>query len=87
MPVLIACISSFAGVSRRTRDIVQSRITEGNHNMRKSMKTKALILESCLGCRRVNSVTSNGYAGKEIFGVEVKTNGSENGTSDAQRSF
>ena len=55
--------------------------------MRKSMKTKALILESCLGCRRVNSVTSNGYAGKKIFGVEVKTNGSENGTSDAQRSF
>ena len=51
--------------------------------MRKGMNTKALILESCLGCRRVNGVTSNGEAGEEIFGVEVKTNGSENRSSGA----
>jgi putative peptidoglycan binding protein len=47
-PVLICQLVAFTGASRRIRDTVQSRITEGNQNRRKSMKTKGLVFVSCL---------------------------------------
>src|SRR5262249_14224752 len=62
------------GAARDTREITQE---ERDENQR-------LIVRKLLGCRRVDGLTSNGQAGKEIFAVQGEKSCSANHAGGAK---
>ena len=78
----IACKERFCGLLATHPRYGAATNLRGKSEQKEKYENQRSNLRKLLGRRRVGGVASNGQASKEIFGVEVKTDGSANDTGD-----